>query len=162
MLTFVCSDGELRFPKSDVFKQSDIITEMLQGEDGNDIHVPLNIIDCATFLKIVEFMHLNAANPMPRIARPIKSMNMNVNVVQWAAKYIDELSLDQLCKIIFSANYLCIDPLVDLGCAKIAASLRYRTLNEIRQYYNIDLPTDEELPELKKKLAWICDINPSE
>lgn len=96
---------------------------------------------------------------MKEIEKPLKSNNMAENVSAWDANFID-LDDTTLYKIVNAANYLMIQPLLDLAyplflslllsfmitCAKIASYIKGKTTEQIRERFNIqnDFSTDEE------------------
>ena len=82
---------------------------------------------------------------MKEIEKPLKSNNMAENVEKWDAEFID-LDDTELFKIVNAANYLMIQSLLDLSCAKIASYIKGKSTQEIRDRFNIvnDFTEEEE------------------
>jgi len=51
-----------------------------------------------------------------------------------------------LFEIVMAANYLDIKPLLELSCAKVASLIKGKSVQEIRQFFNIenDFTPEEE------------------
>lgn len=83
-------------------------------------------------------------------------MSENVND-PWFATFTDK---DQsiIFELILAANYLDIQPLLDLCCAKVASLIKGKTPEEIRRTFNIvnDF-TPEEEAQLLEENKWCED-----
>lgn len=166
--TIECSDGKVELGETmgdaktrDVLKQSALIWQMMMDEN-DDVDIPLPNINRRIFSRIMDFLVDNVNNPMPKLNRPIKSANMKENTVTWAADYIDSFDKDHdfLFDVILGANYLDVDSLLDLGCAKLASMLKTRTPKEIRELFNLREPTVEEEDRVRQDNQWIFDLKP--
>ncbi len=174
------SDGEIKVQAAVVIK-SKLIAEMLEDEDfESEPILPLPNVNKRTMAKVIEFLeyHHDPARPMPVVVKPIKSASMKENIKDflWDAEFIDalespaerngEMVTKQACETLFAgvlaANYLDIESLLDLGCAKIASLLKNRTPKEIRQFFGIKEPTPEEEEEIRKNNQWIFDVRPAD
>jgi len=108
-----------------------------------------------------------AGNPQPEIAKPIKSNKMVDNLgteFKWDAEYIDGVHAGgslRIHNLVLAANYLQMDPLLDLGCAKIAAILKGKTPAQVRAEFGIREPTPEEEAQIRKDNAWIFTMRPA-
>ena len=97
---------------------------------------------------------------MKEIEKPLKSNNMVDNVGAWDAEFINMDDIN-LFKIVNAANYLMIQPLLDLAypfslfsflfsfiftCAKIASYIKGKSTEEIRERFHIenDFSPEEE------------------
>jgi S-phase kinase-associated protein 1 len=59
-------------------------------------------------------------------------------VQEWYANYMGtDMQQDYLFELILAANYLDIQPLLDLTCATMATRLKGKKPSEIRQIFNI-------------------------
>jgi hypothetical protein len=103
------------------------------NKNNNDIH--LMNIDSETLGYIIEFLkeHNGTEPPMPE--KPVKSNNMNDITTEWMAKFIDNIvkkDITLLYKVISAANYLYINSLLHICCAKIASMLKGIPIDEIK------------------------------
>jgi len=97
-----------------------------QNEEVNYVHVPLENISNECFVKVVEFLDIYNDNPNSwvSIEKPIKSTNVYDIVPTIYADYINELSEEEVVKLVSVADYLDITPLIDLASVKIATLLK--------------------------------------
>lgn len=71
--------------------------------------------------------------------------------------YSEFVNLDQeiLFELILAANYLDIKSLLELSCAKVASSIKSRSIPEIRKYLNIENDfTPEEEAQIMEENKW--------
>lgn len=151
----------------DVAKMSLLITEMMADDEDDVQEIPLANVDKVTLEKVVEYCkhHAVPGNPQPKIDRPIRSTKMSENVgadYRWDADFIDAVAADheKLFNLVLAANYLNIELLLDLGCAKIASMLKNKTPQQVREEFGIAEPTPEEEEQIRKENQWIFDIRP--
>jgi S-phase kinase-associated protein 1 len=146
----------------DVALMSKTIEEMIKDDDDDIAVVPVPDVTQNVLNKVLEFCIKHAKDPMPKIERPIKSTDMKVIMKDslWDAEYIDGLGDEMLFEVILAANYLAIESLIDLGCAKVASILKNRTPKEIRERFNINEPTREEEEAVLKDNSWVFEIQP--
>ena len=62
---------------------------------------------------------------------------LEVAGLEWYADFID-VEQDFLFELINAANYMDIQPLLNLSCAKVASSIKNKTPEEIRKIFNIN------------------------
>lgn len=69
----------------------------------------------------------------------------------WYADYIN-VEKEELSEIVMAANHLDYKPLLELSCAKVAADIKGKTVQEMRQYFNIvnDFTPSEEAEVMEK------------
>merc|ERR1711964_814566 len=67
------------------------------------------------------------------IVKPIRSDKMGKIAEDFEAKFIEKLTKGQIFKIILGANYMDIQSLLYLGCAKIATLIKGKSPEEIKK-----------------------------
>jgi S-phase kinase-associated protein 1 len=104
--------------------------------------------------KVIEFCTHYKSEPMKEIEMPLKSSDLAEVVQKWYADFID---VDQaiLFEIVIAANFLNIQPLLDLTCACVAGLIKGKTPEEIRKTFNIvnDF-TPEEEAQVREENKW--------
>ncbi|XP_015695028.1 SKP1-like protein 11 [Oryza brachyantha] len=144
MITLKSSDGELLDVTEASARQSQIFTQLIESGSA-DPHILLPIVDAETLKKVIEYCDKHATD------------GDNEELENWDETFINELYEDRerLFEVIRASNYLCIDGLLNLTCDKVADTLKSKTLQEIREAYNIhnDL-TEEEEEEIRRENAW--------
>jgi len=148
-----------------VAKQSKLLRDMMQdddGEEGEGPIIPLAGVTEAQLLKVVEWCTKHVDDPIPFITRPIKSNDIKevMKASPWDAAFIDIADLTTFFDLILAANYLAVDPLLDLGCARLACILKNKTPKEVCDYFGFPEPTPEEMVAVRKANEWVFDVEP--
>ena len=75
---------------------------------------------------------------------------------EWSTSFIDKIILDDLVNLTVAANYMGINSLLDLCCAKLASLCKDKTEEEIYKTFNIpETFTEEEKEKIKQENKWI-------
>ena len=106
-----------------------------EDEDGSDIIIPVYIK--TEYLKIViDFCEKFQQEKFEEIQKPLTSNNLTENgVPKWADDFICSLDLQMLQQMILCANYLDLQPLLQLGSARVASLIRGKTPEEIKEIW---------------------------
>jgi len=137
-----------------VAMMSELVKTMAEG-DKEEKEIPLPNVKSAVLNKVVAYMKYHVDNPAKEIEKPLKSANMNENVSQWDADFVD-VEQELLFELILAANYMDIKPLLDLTCAKVASMIKGKTPEQIRKTFNITndfTPEEEEAVRAENKWA---------
>lgn len=125
-----------------------------QGE----IVVPLSEVDDKTLELVVEYLnHFDGACP-PELEKPLKSAEMKDITDEWSAQFIEKISMENLVDLTVAANFMEIQPLLDLTCARIASMCKDKNEEEIFKTFNVtDTFTEEEKAKIREENKWIED-----
>ena len=117
---------------------------------------PLNEIDEKNGEKIKEFLiHFDGVAPA-EIEKPLTSNDMKSLTDEWSANFVDKMNLEDLVNLTVAANYMGINSLLDLCCAKIASLCKDKSEEEIFKTFNItETFTEEEKNKIKEENKWI-------
>ena len=143
----------------EITKKQAELSELLKGainDYPNEESIPLNELDEKNAEKIKEFLvHFNGTTPA-EIEKPLISNEMKNLTDEWSANFIDKIPIDDLVNLTVSANYLGINSLLDLCCAKIASLCKDKSEDELLKTFNITEPfTEEEKNKIKEENKWI-------
>ena len=148
--------------------QSKLMESMLLEEPENGEEIPLLEVPTNILHKVVEFLNHHMDDPMAEIKKPIpnsKELKMDSIVGRWDADFIDAMESDQetLFKVILAANFLEIEPLLDLGTTKVAVMIQNcKDINEVKQLLKVESDlTPEEERKVREENPWIFDIQPT-
>ena len=179
-VTLVSSDGqEFKLPEK-VASLSGLVKSTLGGiqndggaddddegasgdeDDGNDesLVIPLGNISGDHLADVVKFMEFHAKNPMPEIEKPIVSEEKFVEGLG-DDFYLDFTKRNQeyIFEMISAANFMDVAPLLDLMCASVAALLKGKTPEQIKETFGIDGDfTPEEEEQVAKENPWLEDL----
>ena len=94
-------------------------------------------------------------DPMLDIPKPLPSSDLSDVVQPWYASFACNMSQDQQFDLLVFANSFDIEHLMLLHCAGIAAMMKGKTPEEIRQTFNIqNYFTPEEEEQIRRENAW--------
>jgi S-phase kinase-associated protein 1 len=132
---------------------SSVIDDREEGEE--DEAVPIPSVSSATLDKVIEFCTQYLQDPLPEIEKPLKTNKLSDVVPEFYGNYIESLEIEPLYQLILAANYLDIKELLELSCAQVAAHMRGKTIQEIRDLFNIENDfTPEEEAQIKEENRW--------
>ena len=134
-------DGKSLEINRDYLLLSELVKVMLEAEPNlNNIMLyeeDIGIKDGVILEKIVEFLKLAKGAEPKEIEKPIKSKNMAENTSEEFATYIDKIievhGYPFLFEIIKASNYLQINFLTQLCCAKIAAEIKGKSIEDVKK-----------------------------
>ena len=147
------SEGNKKEVKVGVIKQSVLIRGLID-DTGIEEEIPLPNVKRATLDKIIEYCEHVSTNAPPVIEKPLRSANISDLVSPYYAKFID-VSNTELFDIILASNYLDIKSLLELSTAKVASVIKNKTVQEIRDFFNIENDfTPEEEMQIMEENKW--------
>ena len=122
--------------------------------DPTTTEIPLPNCDGATLERIVQFILFHGHELPPPIEKPLRSKQMNENVSQWDADFI-EGDDEYVFTTLLAANYMDVKPVFDLGCAKVASEMKGKSVDEIKARFKIkDKPKpDSKFAKFEEKAA---------
>lgn len=133
--TIITSDAEKFILNEHEIKLSTLLTETFSGKDA-DTEITLETVHSSTFKHVYSYLKHFSGDIQPKeIEKPIRSNNMKDNTDEWSAEFIDTIAniRDDLYKLITASNFLNIQPLLLLACAKIAALVKATPIDKIKE-----------------------------
>jgi len=116
--------------------------------EDNEREIPLFNVNDKCLTKIIEFMEHYHVEKMKDIEKPLRSSDLKDIIQEWYADFIN-IDDDFLFSLINAANYMDIQPLLNLGCAKVASLIKNKTPEEIRTIFNLGENNDIKKDEVK-------------
>ena len=155
IIKLVTKDGK----EIEITKKAAELSELLKAginEYPNETSFPLNELDEKNAEKIKEFLtHFNGAAPA-EIEKPLTSNDMKSLTDEWSAGFVDKMSMEELVNLTVAANYMGINSLLDLCCAKVDSLCKDKNEEEIFKTFNItEQFTEEEKNKIKEENKWI-------
>jgi len=156
-VNLVSADGETFEVTIKSAEMSELVKPMVAEDEDEETEqeIPLPNVKSTVLAKVVEFCNYHVTNgPMKEIEKPLKSANMAEVVGEWDANFVD-IEQEMLFELILAANYMDIESLLDLTCAKVASVIKGKTPEEIRNTFNIvnDF-TPEEEAQIREENKW--------
>lgn len=125
---------------------------------SSDQAIPLEEVNEETLKLVIEYLNHYAGTPPTEIEKPIKSNDIKDLTDKFSADFVDALSLESLVDLTSAANYMEIQPLLDLTCAKFASMVKDKNEDEIFKTFNITTAfTEEEKQQVIKENPWLAD-----
>ena len=140
-------------------KKAAELSELLKGAINDypkETSFPLNELDEKNGELIKEYLtHFNGEAPK-EIEKPISSNEMKNLTDEWSSTFIDKISLEDLTNLTVAANYMGINSLLDLCCAKVATLCKDKNEDEIFKLFKItETFSEEEKNKIKNENKWI-------
>ena len=140
-------------------KKSCELSELLKSAINDypqETSFPLNDLDEKNAELIKEFLsHYNGEAPK-EIEKPIQSNEMKNLTDEWSSTFIDKIPLEDLTNLTVAANYMGINSLLDLCCAKVASLCKDKSEDEILKTFKItEKFSEEEKNKIKSENKWI-------
>jgi hypothetical protein len=115
-MIIVTSDGQSFDVSKEMMELSDF---MCDANEDDDLHVPN--VAAREFAMILTFCHMHIKEPMKHIPTPMKHTDLDAYVGEEYFRFVDSVNVhSELVPLILAADFLGIDPLVSLLCAKLA------------------------------------------
>ena len=160
IVKLICANGEEVEVPQNIAQKSKLIENILEDSDDKTIDISVKVRK-PVCEKALEFCKkLAEGETMPNIPKPLGDRGIDC-VGQWFIDYItNDVSKDELFELVeVGGKYLNIEPLMQLGCAKIALDIKDKYIVEIRQYFNVenDVPafTADEEEKILDENIWI-------
>ena len=143
----------------EITKKAAELSELLKtaiNDYPNETSFPLNEVDEKSGEHIKEFLtHCNGTAPA-EIEKPITSNEMKNLTDEWSANFVDKMSTEELANLTVAANYMGINSLLDLCCAKVATLCKDKSDEEIFKNFNINETfSEEEKKKIIEENKWI-------
>lgn len=142
-IKLVSQEGEVfEVTKRTAFMSLTVKNILNDADAGADMKVPLPVVDAATLSKVIEYCNF------------MKDKIDEHRNEEWEKRFID-LEDEAIFKIIIAANYMEIKQLLDLACEKVASEIRGKSVEQIRERFNLKNDyTPEEEEEVKREFTW--------
>lgn len=120
-----------------------------------DKDIPIHNVSSNIFSKIVEYLNHYRLKKPQSLPKPLPATPLNKLLNAWDYNFISR-ELFVIFELITAANVLDIPGLVELCATKIASEIRGRSVEEIRNIFNIqnDFNSEEE-QELIEENQWL-------
>jgi len=130
-IILISREGSEYSVSSNICKLSNLISETICGQKEDNITISLPNVNNKTLGKVIEFLEHYTIEPMSEIPKPLTSSNMDTIVQKWYADFMN-INQIELVELTNCANYMDIEPLLDLTCATFATQIKGKTPEEIK------------------------------
>lgn len=146
---------------ANVAKLSKVVEATVDEDDGEDHEIPLPNVKSAVLAKVIEYCEHYPTEEMTPITTPLKSSKLEDLVQPFYADYV-KVDTTVLFELVTAANFMDIQPLVDLTCLAVSIAIKGRTAEELRALFNLstDFSPDEEAA-VREENKWAEQPPPS-
>lgn len=136
----------------EIDKKSAFISELVRislEQDPDSKQVVIPGVDARIMRYVVDYMKHHKGVEPPIVPKPLRSSEMkNVCSDPWDADFIDDVgkTMRTLYDVILASNYLNINSLLHLGCAKVASRIKGKPLEQVK-----NILADKDEKECKKQ-----------
>lgn len=103
--------------------------------------------------KVIQYCQYHKGKEILEIEKPLRKPLDQV-VCDWDYKFIDKDN-STIVELIMAANYMNINSLMDLACAKISVIIKGKSPEQIRQIFGIENDfTPEEEQKIREENKW--------
>lgn len=152
ILRIKSSDGHVIECEMSALRQAKLINDMFENDEvpSDEIDLGSSFLKKSVLDKVLEYCRFVAANNNPpKIQKPIKQNNIYDITSPWYATFVNQFEDEHLSEMILAVNYLNIQPLLELLCAKLALTLKTMDVGEVRRYFGIE---NDYAPEEEKRV----------
>lgn len=152
--TAITADGKTYEVSRKAARLASYFQGMLESFEGFPMPeaIPVEYVNSADFEKVLEFLnHYENSDPKPMermVWRPLEE-----SIPEWDFKYISSFTGPELHAFNKAAEYLMIEPLLDLIAFSMATTIKDMSLEESVKYYGVPMPTEEEIKAIEQ-LYW--------
>ncbi|GAX14544.1 hypothetical protein FisN_6Lh321 [Fistulifera solaris] len=118
----------------------------------------LSRVEGSVLAKVVEYLSHYLEEPMKEIPQPLGGTTFNeVMTQEWYQTYAYGMSDELLFQVLTAANYMEIQPLLDLACLRVTFQLQGKSAEEIRAILNLPKLTPEEEARAREEHRWVFE-----
>jgi len=127
-------------------------------DNGSPEDVEIIKVDSSCLQKVVEFLKHYDEEPLKEIKTPLEENTFDGVVKQkWYQDFVKGVDQPMLFDLVTAANFMAIQPLLDLTCLQVSCQLMGKSAEEIRVILNIPKLTPEEEAKAREEHRWIFD-----
>lgn len=154
-VVLVSTDGDRFEVDVRVATQSELVKTLLADESDEPQEVPLPNVNSKVLAKVIEFCKHHQDTPMKELPKPLPSNDLKDCVDEWDAEFIAVDDRELLFELILATNYMDIKSLLDLACAQVAAMIKGKSPDQLRETFDIKEPfTPEEEAQIIEENKW--------
>lgn len=154
---FVTKNGDKYGVSLEAAKISKLAANQLEDDDSMaDVYVPN--VDFETVREIAEFLEMFAKDPFPTIPVPLPHSDFDLLLPEPYVALMKAMPNKKVFRMLQAADFMVIDPLIELTASYIASQCKGKTPDQIRILFNLENElTDEEKALVEEENAWQND-----
>ena len=115
-----------------VLEGSRMLSEIL-GDSPDEESIPLPTVSLPVLEKVVEFLRYTREHPFnEKLPRPLPSKDLSEVMPKWFVEFITSPPKEFVLDLLVAANFMSVQPLVELASARIGADMKDLSIQELR------------------------------
>ncbi|XP_062178161.1 SKP1-like protein 1A [Alnus glutinosa] len=157
-ITLRCSDGQTFEVEKAVAQKLLAIKRMIDDGFADDV-IPLPNVTGPILARVINYHEKHGQTARPSDGSSVLPASLDAapqeqEIQEWDADFVN-VNPDTLIDLTLAANYLESQELLDLTCRAVADQIKRRSVEEIREFFNIDNDyTPEEEEEERSNIKW--------
>ena len=144
-------DGKIFEVEEKYLSMSKFFKDLLNDFPDPNQEIGINQVDGKTLEKIIEYLKHYETEKPKEIPRPLPNNDLKPVLNDWDYNYITPLSIEECIDLVNAANFLYINELVNLACAKLASEMMNGPIEQVREKFGIKSDmTEEEMKKFEK------------
>lgn len=134
--------------------------EDIENDRSDEVYeIDIPKVTACCLANVVKFLKHHATEPMHELTTPLSGTDIDTILASqpWYRNYISDMDRGMVFKVVQAANYMAIQPLLDIACLRVSTELVGKSAEEIRIILNLPKMTPEEEEEARKKHPWIFE-----
>ncbi|KAJ2313864.1 hypothetical protein H4S02_007498 [Coemansia sp. RSA 2611] len=164
VIKLASADGAIIPVEQDIIEQSGTIRNILSDIGSSDTPIPVPNVSGPILTKVIDYCRHHRNDPSRRQPRePVyDETDSSETAIQRAISQMDDFD-EEFCRVdqgtlfdlILAANFLDIQPLIDLVGFTVANKMKGKTVEEMRATFNVKNDfTPEEEERVRQENAW--------
>uniref|UniRef100_A0A915D576 Skp1-related protein n=1 Tax=Ditylenchus dipsaci TaxID=166011 RepID=A0A915D576_9BILA len=157
-VTVKTQDGELFQVELAVISQSKTFSQMYEDlnlAEGDQFEFPIPAVTSKVFEKVLQWCKDHVGLPEPVIQEDPATRERIWFKLNDAEKTFYNVPMEQIVELLLAANYLDIKSLYLYGCQTVAALMKNKSPEEVRELFQLeDDMTEEEKDTIRKENVW--------
>ena len=129
-------------------QKSSLLKKIVSDSEKPKEQIRLKNIKYDILKKVADFLEYYKNKPTKQLSKPIPSEYLTDFLEDWDIEFINSINLDETFELMNAASELGIQSLLDLASAKVAAVLKNREIEDIRNMFNTGCDLSQK--ELKR------------
>jgi len=155
-------DGETFAVPYNVAMMSKLVRDTFSDNDDDDDEeeetetkeIPLPKVSASVLKKVIEYCTHFQEEAMTAIKTPLPASTLDLLVQPWYADFV-KVDMSMLFDLVAAANFMHIEPLLDLTCLAVCIMIKGRPAQEIHQIFNLSGELSaEELAQAQRENAY--------
>ena len=144
-------DGQIFEVDEKKLKVSQFFNDFMKDFPDCETVIEVTEVASNSLKKIIEYLEHYEKESPKEIPKPLPHSDLKPIISEWDYGFINPMNLEEVIDLVNAANYLNIESLVNLACARLASEMTNCSIEEARTKFGIECDmNEEEIKEIDK------------